>query len=76
MRRGGMAQLTLKTGFDVDYYLDQVGANYYLSATGEPTGIWMGTGAESMRGPPAPTSSRGASGRGVGRTSRSSPSIR
>jgi hypothetical protein len=36
MRRGGMAQLTLKTGFDVDYYLDQVGANYYLSATGEP----------------------------------------
>jgi conjugative relaxase-like TrwC/TraI family protein len=43
-----MAQLTLKTGFDVDYYLDQVGADYYLSATGEPPGIWMGTGAESL----------------------------
>ena len=40
-----MAQLTLKTGFDADYYLDQVGADYYLSATGEPPGIWMGTGA-------------------------------
>ena len=43
-----MAQLTLKTGFDVDYYLDQVGADYYLSAAGEPPGIWMGTGAESL----------------------------
>ena len=26
----------------VDYYLDQVGADYYLSAAGEPPGIWVG----------------------------------
>ena len=43
-----MAQLTLKTGFDVDYYLDQVGADYYLTASGEPPGVWMGTGAENL----------------------------
>ena len=43
-----MAQLTLKTGFDVDYYLDQVGADYYLTAAGEPPGVWMGTGAERL----------------------------
>ena len=60
-----MAQLTLKTGFDVDYYLDQVGADYYLTAAGEPPGVWMGTGAaglgltgevdpETMRGPVPP----------------------
>src|ERR1700677_3772761 len=43
-----MPQLTLSTGFDVNYYLDQVGADYYLTAAGEPPGIWMGTAAEAM----------------------------
>ena len=40
-----MAQVTAATGFDVDYYLDQVGADYYLTAAGEPPGIWAGKGA-------------------------------
>ena len=31
-----LAQVTIATGFDVDYYLDQVGADYYLTAGGEP----------------------------------------
>jgi conjugative relaxase-like TrwC/TraI family protein len=43
-----MPQLTLSTGFDVNYYLDQVGADYYLTAAGEPPGVWMGTAAEAM----------------------------
>jgi len=43
-----MPQLTLSTGFDVNYYLAQVGADYYLTAAGEPPGIWMGTAAEAM----------------------------
>ena len=38
--KGGwlVAQVTIKTIFDVDYYLDQVGADYYLNAEGEPRG--------------------------------------
>ena len=40
--------MTVATGFDVDYYLDQVGADYYLTATGEPPGIWAGQGAETL----------------------------
>ena len=43
-----MAQVTVATGFDVDYYLDQVGADYYLTAAGEPPGIWAGKGAEVL----------------------------
>ena len=31
-----MAQVTIATGYDVDYYLDQVGVDYYLTAAGEP----------------------------------------
>jgi conjugative relaxase-like TrwC/TraI family protein len=40
--------VTVATGFDVDYYLDQVGADYYLTAAGEPPGIWAGRGAEAL----------------------------
>jgi conjugative relaxase-like TrwC/TraI family protein len=40
--------VTLATGFDVDYYLDQVGADYYLTAAGEPPGIWAGQGAGAL----------------------------
>ncbi|HEY2261765.1 MAG TPA: MobF family relaxase, partial [Streptosporangiaceae bacterium] len=40
--------MTVATGFDVDYYLDQVGADYYLTAAGEPPGIWAGQGAEAL----------------------------
>ena len=40
--------MTVATGFDVDYYLDQVGADYYLTATGEPPGVWAGQGAEAL----------------------------
>jgi conjugative relaxase-like TrwC/TraI family protein len=40
--------VTVATGFDVDYYLDQVGADYYLTATGEPPGIWAGQGARAL----------------------------
>src|SRR2546429_5299057 len=49
-RWGGdrLAQVTVATGFDVDYYLDQVGADYYLTAAGEPPGIWAGKGAEAL----------------------------
>src|SRR5271154_2033140 len=43
-----MAQVTIATGFDVDYYLDQVGVDYYLTAGGEPPGIWAGRGAEAL----------------------------
>src|ERR1700733_15297988 len=43
-----MAQVTIKTTFDVDYYLDQVGADYYLTAEGEPPGIWFGQGAADL----------------------------
>src|ERR1700745_2689201 len=43
-----MAQVTIKTGFDVDYYLDQVGADYYLNAAGEPPGIWAGSAAPGL----------------------------
>ena len=43
-----MAQVTVATGYDVDYYLDQVGADYYLTAAGEPPGIWAGKGAEAL----------------------------
>src|ERR1700689_4147527 len=43
-----MAQVTIATGFDVDYYLDQVGVDYYLTAGGEPPGIWAGKGAEAL----------------------------
>jgi hypothetical protein len=47
---GPLAQVTIKTGFDVDYYLDQVGADYYLNAAGEPPGIW-GAKASAKLGP-------------------------
>ena len=43
-----MAQVTVATGYDVDYYLDQVGVDYYLTAAGEPPGIWAGKGAEAL----------------------------
>ncbi|MDQ2811516.1 MAG: relaxase domain-containing protein, partial [Actinomycetota bacterium] len=43
-----MPQVTLSTGFDVNYYLDQVGADYYLTAAGEPPGVWMGSAAAAM----------------------------
>jgi len=43
-----MAEVTVATGFDVDYYLDQVGVDYYLTAEGEPPGIWAGKGAEAL----------------------------
>jgi len=43
-----MAQVTVAAGFDVDYYLDQVGVDYYLTAAGEPPGIWAGKGAEAL----------------------------
>lgn len=43
-----MAQVTVATGFDVDYYLDQVGVDYYLTAAGEPPGIWAGKGAAAL----------------------------
>jgi hypothetical protein len=44
-----VAQVTIATGFDVDYYLDQVavGADYYLDA-GEPPGIWAGAAAPGL----------------------------
>ena len=40
--------MTVATGFDVDYYLDQVGVDYYLTAAGEPPGIWAGKGSEAI----------------------------
>jgi len=43
-----VAQVTVATGFDVDYYLEQVGVDYYLTAAGEPPGIWAGKGAETL----------------------------
>ena len=43
-----MAQVTLKSGFDVDYHLGQVGIDYHLTAGGEPPGRWMGRGAETL----------------------------
>ena len=43
-----MAQVTIATGYDVDYYLDQVGVDYYLTAAGEPPGIWAGKAAEAL----------------------------
>ena len=43
-----MAQVTLKSGFDVDYHLGQVGVDYHLTAGGEPPGRWMGRGAEAL----------------------------
>ena len=43
-----MAQVTLKSGFDVDYHLGQVGVDYHLTAGGEPPGRWMGRGAETL----------------------------
>jgi conjugative relaxase-like TrwC/TraI family protein len=43
-----VAQVTVATGFDVDYYLDQVGVDYYLTAAGEPPGIWAGKGAAAL----------------------------
>ena len=43
-----MAQVTLKSGFDVDYHLGQVGVDYHLTAGGEPPGRWMGRGAQAL----------------------------
>jgi conjugative relaxase-like TrwC/TraI family protein len=43
-----LLQVTIATGYDVDYYLDQVGADYYLSAAGEPPGIWAGQAAPGL----------------------------
>ena len=42
--------MTVATGFDVDYYLDQVGADYYLTAAGEPPGTWAGQGLRGQVG--------------------------
>ena len=43
-----MAQVTLKSGFDVDYHLGQVGVDYHLTVGGEPPGRWMGRGAQAL----------------------------
>jgi conjugative relaxase-like TrwC/TraI family protein len=43
-----VSQVTIKTGYDVDYYLDQVGADYYLNAEGEPPGVWGGKAAAKL----------------------------
>jgi conjugative relaxase-like TrwC/TraI family protein len=43
-----VAEVTVATGYDVDYYLDQVGVDYYLTAGGEPPGIWAGKGAQAL----------------------------
>jgi conjugative relaxase-like TrwC/TraI family protein len=43
-----MALVSLKSGFDVDYHLDQVGVDYHLTAGGEPPGRWMGRGAAAL----------------------------
>ena len=43
-----MAQVTLKSGFDVDYHLGQVGVDYHLTAGGEPPGRWIGRGAAKL----------------------------
>ena len=43
-----MAQVTIKSGFDVDYHLGQVGVDYHLTAGGEPPGRWMGRGAQAL----------------------------
>jgi len=43
-----VAQVTIATGYDVDYYLDQVGTDYYLNAAGEPPGIWAGSAAPGL----------------------------
>jgi len=61
-----MAQVTLKTGFDVDYHLDQVGVDYHLTAGGEPPGRWMGRGAAKL----------GLSGRVGGPAPRARPMLR
>ena len=56
-----MAQVTLKSGFDVDYHLGQVGVDYHLTAGGEPPGRWMGRGAQTLglSGPIGGTSAEG-----------------
>lgn len=56
-----MTNLSVSTGFDVDYYLDEVGSDYYLNAAGEPPGIWMGTaaGGLGLRGPVGGETSEG-----------------
>jgi len=43
-----MALVSLKSGFDVDYHLGQVGVDYHLNAAGEPPGRWMGRGARAL----------------------------
>jgi conjugative relaxase-like TrwC/TraI family protein len=43
-----MALVSLKSGFDVDYHLSQVGVDYHLNAAGEPPGQWMGRGAQAL----------------------------
>ena len=43
-----MALVSLKSGFDVDYHLSQVGVDYHLNAAGEPPGRWMGRGAQAL----------------------------
>jgi conjugative relaxase-like TrwC/TraI family protein len=43
-----VAQVTVATGYDVDYHLGQVGVDYHLTAGGEPPGRWMGKGAQAL----------------------------
>ena len=43
-----MAQVTIATGFDVDYYLDQVGVDYYLTAA------WRASRASGQARQPRP----------------------
>ena len=43
-----MAGVSLKSGFDVDYHLGQVGVDYHLTAGGEPPGRWMGRGVQAL----------------------------
>lgn len=42
-----MAQVTIHTGPDVDYYLESTGANYYL-LDDEPPGFWIGKAAADL----------------------------
>ena len=56
-----MALVSLKSGFDVDYHIGQVGVDYHLNAAGEPPGRWMGRGAQvlGLAGPIGGTSPEG-----------------
>ena len=48
-----MAQVTLKSGFDVDYHLEPGRRRLPPDRRGEPPGRWMGRGAEASACPGA-----------------------